>query len=116
MNPKRYLLLRRKEVVAQLPPMTEVVRGSLIQRRLVCGKPNCRCAKGQRHRVWYLTVSFARGRTEQVTVPEELVPEVERWLSNYERWWYGLEEISGINRELLRKRWVGRSQKKKRKR
>jgi len=106
MNPKQALLLRRDRVVQQLPPLTEVVRGSLVERRLRCGKPTCHCARGEGHRVWYLTVSFARGRTEQVTVPPALVPAVQRWLANYHRWWDGLEEVSAINRELLRQRWI----------
>jgi len=106
MNPKRALLLRRQRVVDQLPPLTEVVRGSLVERRLRCGKPTCHCTRGGGHHVWYLTVSFARGRTEQVTVPAPLVPAVRRWLTNYSRWWAGLEEVSAINRELLRKRWL----------
>lgn len=106
MNPKQALLRRRHRVVAELPALTEVVRGSLVERRLRCGKPTCHCARGAGHHVWYLTVSFARGRTEQVTVPPALVPAVRRWLANYGRWWDGLEEVSAINRELLRKRWL----------
>jgi hypothetical protein len=106
MNPKRALLLRRARAVQQLPPLAEVVRGSLVERHLRCGKPTCHCARGEGHRVWYLTVSFARGRTEQVTVPVALVPIVQRWLKNYHRWWDSLEEVSAINRELLRKRWI----------
>jgi hypothetical protein len=106
MNPKRALVARRQDVVDHLPPFTEVIRGSLLDRRLRCGKRTCHCARGEGHRVWYLTVSFARGRTEQVTVPPALVPAVRRWVANYARWWEGLEEVSAINRELLRKRWL----------
>lgn len=106
MNPKRALLLRREQAVASLPPFSEVVRGSLVERFLRCGKPRCRCASGQGHHVWYLTVSFARGHTEQVTVPPELVPVVRRWVQNYQTWWNCLEEVSAVNRTLLRKRWV----------
>ena len=106
MNAKKALLLRRERLLRELPPLGEVVRGSLIERHLRCGKPSCRCAKGQGHRAYYLTVSFARGRTEQVTVPKALVPAVERWLSNYDRWWRVLEEVGAINRDLLRRRWL----------
>ena len=106
MNPKQALFLRREQIVQQLPPLAEVVRGSLIERRLRCGKPNCHCAKEEGHRLWYLTVSFARGRTEQITVPEAWVPHVQKWLENYHHWWMTLEEVSAINRELLRKRWL----------
>ena len=113
MNRKQTLLLRRTRLVRRLPPLTEVVRGSLIERHLRCGKPTCHCARGAGHRVWYLTVSFAGGRTEQVTVPVALVPAVQRWLKNYGRWWAGLEAVSAINRELLRKRWLAASPAKR---
>jgi hypothetical protein len=106
MNPKQALLIRRKQIIQQLPPLSKVIRGSLIERRLRCGKPNCHCVKGEGHHIWYLTVSFARGRTEQITVPEKYVPSVKEWIQNYDHWWLSLEEVSAINRELLRKRWL----------
>jgi hypothetical protein len=68
---------------------------------------HCHCARGDGHRGGvYLTVIFARERTEQVTVPAPLVPAVRRWLTDYARWWDDLEEVSAIDRELLRKRWL----------
>ena len=88
------------------PPITEVVRGSLIERYRRCGKPNCHCVKGEGHHSWYLTTSFGRGKTEQVTVPEKLVPYVAQWIENYNSWWDSVEKISKINRELLRRRWI----------
>lgn len=106
MNPQQALLIRRKRIIQQLPSLGEVIRGSLIERRLRCGKPTCHCVKGEGHHTWYLTVSFARGRTEQITVPEEWIPYVKEWLKNYDHWWISLEEVSAINRELLRRRWL----------
>jgi hypothetical protein len=106
MNAKKALLLKRKRVAQQLPPLEEVVRGSLLKRSIRCGKPSCRCAEGEGHQTFYLTVSFARGRTEQVTIPPPLVPTVRRWLANYQQLWLVLEDISAVNRELLRKRWL----------
>lgn len=108
MSSRKALLLRRERLIRKLPPLSRVIRGSLIERRLRCGKPYCHCAEGEGHHVWYLTVTFAGGRTEQVTVPERWVATVRGWLRNYERWWEILEEVSAINRELLRKRWLGR--------
>lgn len=106
MNAKKALLLRRRRATQQLPPFDEIVRGSLLERSIRCGKPTCRCAKGEGHHTFYLTVSFARGRTEQVTIPPLLVPKIRRWLANYQDLWRALEEISAVNRELLRKRWL----------
>ena len=87
MNPKKTLLLRRERLVQKLPPLSEHLRGSLIERHLRCGKLGCHCAKGAGLRASYLTVSFSGGRTEQVTIPEALAPVVRGWLKNYERWW-----------------------------
>jgi hypothetical protein len=47
-------------------------------------------------------VTFAGGRTEQISVPPVLVPLVERQVAHYRAWWKAMEEISAINRALLR--------------
>lgn len=106
MKSRNILLRRRDRLIRKLPPLSELIRGSLIERHVRCGKPGCHCAKGEGHQAWYLTVTFAEGRTEQVTVPQALVPVVRRWVKNYGRWWETLEEVSAINRELLRQRWL----------
>ena len=33
-----------------------------------------------------------------------LLPTIRRWIRNYERWWDAIEEVSVINRHLLRLR------------
>lgn len=106
MNAKKALLRRRHRAIQDVPPLEKIVRGSLLERSIRCGKPTCRCAEGDGHHTFYLTVSFARGRTEQVTIPPALVPTVRRWLANYQKLWMALEEISAVNRTLLRQRWL----------
>jgi hypothetical protein len=34
------------------------------------------------------------------------VPVAETWIGNYQRWLEAVEQISAINHELLRRRWV----------
>jgi len=51
-------------------------------------------------------VSFAGGKTSQVSLPEDLVPVARDWIRNYDRLWQFIEDVSAINRELLRQRWV----------
>lgn len=84
-----------------LPPLEEIVRGSVFARRVRCGKSSCRCARGQLHRATYLSVTFAGGRTEQISLPPELVPVA---VANYAKWWRAIETISAINRQVLRER------------
>ena len=96
---------RKESIVAALPPFSEMVRGSIFERQINCGKASCRrCAKGQGHPTTYLSVSFEGGKTVQITVPKRLIPIVRNWVENYSIFWDALEQISEINRQLLRER------------
>lgn len=95
---------RRRGLVALLPPLEETLRGSLIQRSPRCGKPGCKCSRGERHPpVWWLTVTLAPGHTTGTAVATEQVEQVRRWIANYHQLKQHLEKISAINRELLRR-------------
>lgn len=95
---------RRKGLAQLLPPVTEILRGSLVERYVTCGNPNCKCARGERHGpTWYLTVTLGPGRTSGGIVPPERVDEVRGWIENYHKLKEHLEKISEINRELLRR-------------
>lgn len=100
------LLKRRAELHRTLPPLEEVLRGSFLEREIRCGKPGCRCAKGPGHPLLCVTASFPGGRTQQVTVPREWAERVRGWIENYRRYWDAIEEVSAINRKLLRLRQI----------
>jgi len=102
--PELALRQRRQGLAKQLPPVTEILRGSLVERYVTCGNPACRCAKGERHGpIWYLTVTLGRGRTTGGIISEDKVEEVRGWIENYYKLKDHLEKISEINRELLRR-------------
>ena len=103
------LIDRRRRAVAALPPLEEVVRGTVFVRRLRCGKPACRCARGEPHQATYFSVTLAGGRTKQISLPASLVPLARRWVANYHTWWTTLEKVSALNRELLLRRREGTS-------
>ena len=95
---------RRQGLAQQLPPVTETLRGSLVERYVTCGNPNCKCAKGERHGpLWYLTVTLGPGKTTGGIVAPEKVEQVRGWVQNYQKVKEHLEKISDINRELLRR-------------
>jgi hypothetical protein len=105
---------RRQGLAQQLPPVTDTLRGSLVERYVTCGNTSCKCAKGDRHGpLWYLTVTLGRGRTTGGIVPAEKVDQVRGWIENYRKIKDHLEKISEINRELLRRQ---REQQRKRQR
>ena len=96
------LLTQRQRAVQKLPPIEEILRGSILERLVRCGQPNCRCASGERHSATVLTISFPGGRTEQISLPATVLPTVRSWVANYQRWWEIIEKVSAINRDLLR--------------
>jgi len=100
----RRLLERRRRILAKLPPLEEVLRGSVVVRSLRCGKPSCHCAEGEGHPATYLSVTHAGGRTEQISLPAELVAVAERGVAHYHAWWAAIEQLSAINRDLIRQR------------
>lgn len=97
------LAARRQKLGAQLRGLGPVLRASLIERFTQCGKAGCKCMQGHKHGPsYYLTVSYAKGKTRQVYVPKELRPLAEEWVGNYHQAMAVLEEISSINLELIR--------------
>ena len=102
------LELLKDKLARQLPPAQDILRASVFTRRRRCGGAGCHCASGEGHATTYLAVSFPGGTTEQISLPANLVPEARRRAAAYRRWWRIIDRISAINRELFRKRWIGK--------
>jgi hypothetical protein len=95
-------LQTRQKLVDRLPVTGEVLRGSLLE-RVVRHRSGCpKCARGEGHQVFVLTVSYAGGRTRQFSVRRERVAEVRRWLDNYQKLKGAIEAICELNHDLLR--------------
>jgi len=95
----------RQALLRQLPPLAAILRGSLIERYKRCGKPGCKCANGPGHGPkYYLSVSYPGLRPRMDYVPQDDYGQTKEFVDNYQRARDILEEISEINRELLRRR------------
>src|SRR5438093_13256231 len=91
---------RRVGLTRVLPPLGEVLRGSLMERYLTCGNPDCKCARGERHGpVWYLSVTLDQAHRSGCTVPGDQVEQVRRWIENYHQVKENLEKISDRSEE-----------------
>ncbi len=62
-----------------------MVQGSFYLLRRKCGKPNCRCARGQLHPAYVLTRSQG-GRDRLYSVPKDQRAQVRRWAAEYRRY------------------------------
>jgi len=96
---ERALRSRLAKLVHQEP----MLRGTLTTRRITCGKPTCRCAKGERHLCLYLTCS-RDGRVEQLFIPQHLEGHVRQWVENYHGVRDLLERLSEAAWDELRTR------------
>src|SRR5271166_4127127 len=95
-------LRARQRLVSKLPISGELLRGSLLERTVRHTKGCPKCARGEGHRVFVLTVTYPGGRTRQISVHRERVAEVRRWLSNYQELKEAIEAICELNHDLLR--------------
>ena len=95
-------LQAREKLLGKLPVTGEIVRGALLE-RTVRHRSGCpKCARGEGHQVFVLTVSYPGGRTRQLSVRRERVEEVRRWLRNYHELKGAIEAICELDHELLR--------------
>ena len=92
----------RAQLAAALPSTTEILRGSLLHRRIRHRTGCAVCARGPGHLIWVLTVSYPGGRTKQLSLSAEQKPMVQQYLRNYRKLKATLERICELNQQLLR--------------
>ena len=92
----------RTKLAAALPATTQILRGSLLHRRIRHRTGCAVCARGPGHLVWVLTVSYPGGRTKQISLSAEQKSMVQQWLRNYRKLKATLERICELNQQLLR--------------
>ena len=91
---------RLQRHLAQLGPL---MRGSLVRSRGTCGKPNCRCTRGQPHEGLYLVVTEG-GKPRQLYVPKSWEQTVRDWIEQYRQARRLMDELSRIHWDKVRHR------------
>ena len=74
---------------------------ALIERKVRCGKPGCRCASGELHGPYMYVAVRTGSRRRLLYVPTEAVQAVTRRVQTTGRLDAALAQISAINLELL---------------
>ena len=98
---RRRLERKRKLLVERMGRIEEFLRGSVVLMKRPCTYPGCRkCASGERHPTWGLTVS-EKGKTRTVYLGVKRLDAARRMTDNYRRLQAVVEQISTINRALL---------------
>jgi hypothetical protein len=93
---------KRDKMAAKLSSARGVLRGSLLQRTIHHSSGCLKCARGEGHLLWVLTVGYPGGKTRQLSLRPDQVPQVREALENYRNFKRSLEAISELNQFLLR--------------
>jgi hypothetical protein len=93
---------KRDRLVANLTHLGEVLRGSLFERTTRHSSGCPKCARGEGHSLWVLNVGYPGGKTRQVSLRPEQVPQVQQAVNRYRQVKDTLEAISELNQQLLR--------------
>lgn len=99
---REQVIRKRDRLLARLPEARELLRGSLLERtirhRIGCPK----CERGEGHPVSVLAIGYPGARIRHISLRKEQVPQVKRFLANYQKLKAAMEEICELNQQLLR--------------
>ena len=105
---------RADRLLARLPALAEILRGSLIHRTTFHSQGCSKCASGRGHPQWVLNVNYPGGKNRQISLRRDQLSQVRRWLKNYRQAKKTLEAICELNQRSLRTQSAARSASKKR--
>jgi hypothetical protein len=96
---------RKAALLRQLVVPSDLLRASCVERFTTCGKPNCRCALGRKHGPFYYLVANLGPQhfLKWLLKTPERQAAAQGGVAGYQAHWEGLEELSQINLELLRR-------------
>ena len=80
-----------------------LIRGTILERERACGNPNCRCARGQKHRAVYLVVS-EEGKPKQLFIPKQYEQRVRQWVANHQELKQLIRKISQVYWQKVKQR------------
>ncbi len=104
---KSTLALRQRRIalLRQLAIPPQSIRASVVERFGTCGKPSCACHQGAKHGpYYYLTQCLAKGHVQKFLLKSTTQQQRARDATTaFNEFYDGLEELSQINTELLRR-------------
>jgi len=94
---------RHRKALDQLLQAAEVMlQGSLSETTRTCGRPTCRCRRGERHGPHtYLTFRTAEGRSSALYVPPAELPRFRQGVAAWQRFGKLAARLAQENREAI---------------
>ena len=97
------LYAKRKELRNQLASLGYILKGSIVELGMCCGKPNCRCKRGQKHITPYLSTHIG-GERKRIYLSPTRRKDATQWVANYHKAHEIINELSKLNAEILKRR------------
>jgi hypothetical protein len=91
-----------ERLLAKVPDLGDILRGSLLHRKTFHSKGCAKCARGVGHPQWVLNVNYPGGKNRQISLHRDQLPQVRRQLRNYHQLKKTLEAICEFNQISLR--------------
>src|ERR1700721_4315771 len=95
------MIRRRERLLRGVPGLTDILRGSRLERTIRHRQGCPKCERGEGHPVSVLAVSYPGGRKRQISLRPEQVPQVRRQLDNNQRLLEILEQICELRQQAL---------------
>jgi hypothetical protein len=92
---------QREALLAELRGLGNLMRGTVVEVGVKCGRPGCVCGEGEKHRKIHLSLNLG-GRTRGCYLGEERAAAVAPLIAEYERAWRLINQLTAVNLELLR--------------
>jgi hypothetical protein len=99
---RKRAIASRDKLLGRLTNLGDVLRGSLLERTIHHSSGCPKCARGEGHLLWVLNVGYPGGKTRQLSLRPDQVPQVRKALQHYRQVKKALEAISELNQQLLR--------------
>jgi len=96
----RLLEEHRRLVESLLGERGPLIRGSFVRQKRRCGRPTCRCSRGELHDAALLT-SSEQGRMRSVHVPHQDRERVDKQAGRYRRLRRSRARLGKLHREFL---------------
>ena len=77
-----------------------LIVGSLVEMANTCGKPNCKCTRGEKHRSWCLAVRY-QGKRKMIHIPRGNEDAVFEGVKAYQELWEQMDVISQASLERI---------------
>ncbi len=100
-NERRKLEQQRDALLAELRGLGNLMRGTIGEVGVTCGRPGCACTQGVKHRKVHLSVNL-HGRTRSCYLGREREAVVAPLLAEYARAWRLINDLTAVNLALLR--------------